>query len=709
LALRSASDLPCRPAEFPTFRLADWTVHPALNRLTKDAGQEILEPRMMHVLVCLAAFPGEVLSRGLLLEAVWQDVIVGEEALTRAVSRLRDLLGDDPRHPRFIETIRGGGYRLISTPVPVSSEAPSERGKRSDHRTRTKAVYFLLGLLASALIIVLGWMARPDAPGGNGALLAASPFTSFPGSEGYPDFAPDGRTIVFNWTGVADQAHGLFLMQRDTAEPRRLTSTTGHDYQPCFSPDGQNIAFVRNVDGERTLRTVSVLGGPTRIVTRPASPVFGLCWSPDGRTLVFAGLDPTNEIYNLQIVQLETLNVSGLTQPDLATHTGDSWPRFSPDGRALAFARCDHAGLRDLWIVSASGGVGDRLTYGLDNVNGFVWLPDGKAIIVAAAPYGQDGLYRVDPADGAFELLPTSTSAIPVQPTLSPDGHSLIFRAVTTDTDFFRQSIGPGHQDSKPEHFLGSTRNESLPAWSWDGDRVAFVSDRTGHSEVWCARSDGSDLRQVTRSEGTNILAPLWSPDGHTLALTLKNGQDSWLELVDVESGLSHRLFEPTDHVETCCWSADGARIRILLDLDERWQLHDLVVESGELVPRDLFLSGHPRTLPAQDEFWFKSQSGEGLMRWAPGNPTPESMLSDAALNDVASWFPTRETLFTISRDADQKRVVYARDLVTGSEHRLIEAPASTWDLTVAPDRKTILFSVLNQMSADLMIISLRK
>jgi len=93
-------------------------VDPAANQIfTKNgAGEQNarLEPRMMRVLVLLAEQPGEVLSREFLIETIWENKFVGEEALTQAISRLRKVFGDNPHQPQFIETIPKNGYRIIA-------------------------------------------------------------------------------------------------------------------------------------------------------------------------------------------------------------------------------------------------------------------------------------------------------------------------------------------------------------------------------------------------------------------------------------------------------------------------------------------------------------------------------------------------------------------------------------------------------------------
>ena len=94
-------------------------VDPAANQIfiRNGAGEQTarLEPRMMRVLVLLADQPGEVLSREFLIETIWENKFVGEEALTQAISRLRKVFGDNPHQPQFIETIPKNGYRKMDT------------------------------------------------------------------------------------------------------------------------------------------------------------------------------------------------------------------------------------------------------------------------------------------------------------------------------------------------------------------------------------------------------------------------------------------------------------------------------------------------------------------------------------------------------------------------------------------------------------------
>jgi DNA-binding winged helix-turn-helix (wHTH) protein/Tfp pilus assembly protein PilF len=117
------------------FRLGSWVVQPSLDSIEGNGKTTRLELKMMEVLVYLAQHPREVVSKEQLIQAVWAGTFVTDDVLTRCISELRRALGDDPKEPRFIETIPRRGYRLVAEIKPLTTQ----RGNR---------------LLALALLIV---------------------------------------------------------------------------------------------------------------------------------------------------------------------------------------------------------------------------------------------------------------------------------------------------------------------------------------------------------------------------------------------------------------------------------------------------------------------------------------------------------------------------------------------------------------------------
>ena len=102
------------------FRLGPWMVRPSQNSVSRNGHNNRLEPKAMEVLVCLANQDGNVVSKEKLMEEVWAETFVTDDALIRCISDLRRALEDDPKVPRLIQTIPKRGYRLLVKIKPLN-------------------------------------------------------------------------------------------------------------------------------------------------------------------------------------------------------------------------------------------------------------------------------------------------------------------------------------------------------------------------------------------------------------------------------------------------------------------------------------------------------------------------------------------------------------------------------------------------------------
>jgi DNA-binding winged helix-turn-helix (wHTH) protein/TolB-like protein/Tfp pilus assembly protein PilF len=139
--------------------IGDWTVEPQGNELRRGGESVRIEPKAMDLLVLLAAHAGRVVTREEIFAAVWPRVVVGDEALTQGVIKLRRALGDNPRAPVYIETIAKRGYRLIATVAPAPRAGSSERlqpASSTDGSRRLRPRWIVLpALVAIALAAYL--------------------------------------------------------------------------------------------------------------------------------------------------------------------------------------------------------------------------------------------------------------------------------------------------------------------------------------------------------------------------------------------------------------------------------------------------------------------------------------------------------------------------------------------------------------------------
>ena len=143
------------------FRVGPWLVQPSLNSISRNGATARLEPKVMEVLVCLADHAGETLPKEKLVQIVWPDTFVTDDALKHGISELRRVLEDDARQPRIIQTIPKRGYRLIAPIESVNREqvasppSPSQVSPKPSGLVRKRRVLAVVfGLLTVALIVL---------------------------------------------------------------------------------------------------------------------------------------------------------------------------------------------------------------------------------------------------------------------------------------------------------------------------------------------------------------------------------------------------------------------------------------------------------------------------------------------------------------------------------------------------------------------------
>jgi Tol biopolymer transport system component len=350
--------------------------------------------------------------------------------------------------------------------------APAREGRKGPPLpTRRWAAAIGIGALVVVLVIAGAvWFhlrraapTRPTLPP-----LRVLPFTSFPGRETDPSFSPDGNQIAFEWNGEKEDNWDIYAKVIGTESVLRLTTNPAVDLAPAWSPDGRYIAFHRHTEGEDGIILVPALGGPERKLYPPrlgGNRGVGLGgWSPDGKFLAFSENIPGQELVGISVLSVDSLDKRAVTSPPPSVFMGDYYPRFSPDGRTLAFLRKFIPGVAEVCLVPAAGGEPKRLTYDNARIGGLTWAPDGAHLIYSSMRGGTPGLRQV-----VFDCNAGGNEDIYV---VSVEG-------------------GP------PRRFTTERSTDAAPSWSRDGRWIYFASDRTGTWQVWKVPAEGGDGRRL--------------------------------------------------------------------------------------------------------------------------------------------------------------------------------------------------------------------
>ncbi len=717
----------------PPFQLDGRLVQPDLNRITGPQGPIQIEPRVMQVLLVLVRQPQVVVPREHLLDEVWADRIVGEENLTRAISELRRIFGDDPRQPRIIETIRNHGYRLIATvqapptPVSVPSPTPTQPGdslaqaqspaaeekisRGLPRGTNLRWLLLVILLIAAGFFWALNHGSTPPEISSPPWAGPPVPLTSYPGRERQPDLSPDGQRVAFVWSGQdlpVGCATALYVKQRNSETPLRLTGAPGWVAWPAWSPDGQTIAFVQG-SGERIeLCTVASLGGAVRTVFLSKDLIEGVAWLTGERGLIFSARDPQGGSRKLMILNLDSLVARGLPA-SLAMVGEDFLPRVRTADGKLVWIHQDPGGEYSLCESLKEQPVAQRILEGRGGLAGVSWLPADEGLVYSAMSEGLFKLWSLKPGSGQPQLLNTGQGSA-LNPTVSGRSGNLAFEQVRMARNLMMikvLGVQPWQLQSLP--FAPSTRWEYSATFSPDGTRIALVSDRSGFPEVWLADREGSGLDQITTLKPGFLGQMHWSPQGDRLAFELKKAGHRAIMVLDAAGGRPQTVVQDDQDVVLCGWLPDGKALLIARRGKDGWRLGKSSL-NGALTGKWQTITDIPATAGEISSLggflYFTRPTIEGLWRQTLEGAEPELIIPNLLPADRANWRLSGDHIAWVERIAGAPYLMWL-DLETGTSSMVADLPGlATGGISVAPDGGAFLYVQGTVVAADIMLLS---
>jgi len=278
--------------------------------------------------------------------------------------------------------------------------------------------------------------------------------------------------------------------------------------------------------------TALAQSGPAAVSPFPRGLSGTLAFQSDVRT----ASNPNGRV-KIYTIDLATGTITALTRDG---DWSDEQPRWSPDGRTIAF-KSNRGGSYNLFLMDADGRNVRRITDHAGNDHDPSWLPDGQSLVFASdrdRGTGRLDLYRLWPADGSIERLTNFFNGYAFMPSVSPDGNWVAFVATSFPTvDGDTNQVHVLELATHQTWPFDVTANGCWPNWSPDGQSIAHVSLTQEPSTIQVVSSFGDRPQPISGEAGRWHYYPDWSPDNLLLAVSTSPehhaGEDWDLAIVD--------------------------------------------------------------------------------------------------------------------------------------------------------------------------------
>lgn len=628
------------------FRFGEFTVDTDQKVLLRAGRPVRLTPKLFDTLLVLVRNGGRIVEKEELMNQLWPDSFVEEANLSSNIQQLRKILGDNARHPIYIETVARRGYRFIAEVADSMIESGAIGGQITE-------------LLGTSHAQSTEGVTRPDreTPARERAYAIRSAENDPVASIAHaPSTRPAKRMILFAAALVAIFAAGGFASWGLlTASNRKLsentkrdaTSTarapvrleqltgTGQSYHVAISGDGKYFAYTHGPNRRQSIWLRQVSTGANVEIVPAGGNIHGLAFANSGEFLYFVRGDPTS-LYRVALLGgAPTMVVDGL----------EGKFSLSSDDSQIAFIRqvINRKGQREYSLVLANSDGGSQRTLLVgthpDRLDVPLLSPDGQSIICAHGNWASGsqnvGILEVRVGDGTQrELCPHRFIKI-VKMAWLPNKAGLLLSATRSAAEkdviqLWRLSLPSLELSQITEGFIsygdlsvtatgdkavasrvtrlsdiwvGSDRApQSLRkitqatddfAWAPYGQLV-YASTASGVTDLWIMRQDGAQQRQLTVNAEMNG-TPAITSDSRYIVFISSRTRAFQVWRMDLDGSDQIQLSKGAG-ANFPAVSPDGKWV--VYNTTDNWRLWKVSIDGGEPLPLTDYVAAYPSVSP---------------------------------------------------------------------------------------------------------------
>jgi DNA-binding winged helix-turn-helix (wHTH) protein/Tol biopolymer transport system component len=558
------------------------------NAQNRDGGRAGLSSHAVAACVDGAAIAANVLAGSAVAGSTFADGSgpAGVSASRDAAARQRpDALRDSQSRPRWRTAATIGGATAVALAASAATAYWLLRDQASSLHPQTATSAIVTGKPTISIIPAYQ--------------LIASKLQG----EYRPSLSPDGALVAYVEEGVGSNTSSLWVQTTAPVPPQRLTEPVGSqwDMMPAWSPDGRQIAFIRENKQRCSVMLIPATGGSAREVGDCLGGTnHRLAWYPDGKTLI-AAQTPSNftslssaRVVEKALYRMSLANGRWERIPyDRSPSDEDMAPTVSPDGRWIAFQR--NLSLGDIWRIPSAGGKPERLTSLRGNLYGIAWMPDNRGLVFGRYVDGQTVLAALDFATMRVRDFKDSSRNSLLYPSIARNGSAIAFeletshikmRSIALVTAGERMPAGaeqasaeqPSQEKSSQEKsplmrssvLFESTGSNLLPSIAPDGRQIIFSSDRSAEMRLWWADQTRPETLRVFDGFVPVARYPVLWDAASRHALAIGEGTEGMgVYEIDPERGRMVKLPIPDANPVHAAYHPDPTRFLVVADRGE--------------------------------------------------------------------------------------------------------------------------------------------
>ncbi|TQV88553.1 winged helix-turn-helix domain-containing protein [Aliikangiella coralliicola] len=536
------------------------------NELENAQNSILLEPKPSAVLHYFVQNTGKNISRDELMEAVWPNQVVSENAINRIIVQLRKALNDSEKVKRYIVTVPKVGYRFIAECVLIDEKLEStadstepDNSKATGHGVN-KVLLTLILMIAVSFFFSYQYYLKDTQTTYNSPKV--SPLTRFSDIEFGAELAHDNRQLVYTAWGE-NGYNEIMYRPTPTSQSIRISRLDGNGANPSWSLDDSQLVYLYKNKTTCEFHLVNFNdaqpGPPKAIYSCPLESYSHFAFSVDQEKLYFTERKTTFSPYMAYELDIKNSSKIRLAQP-VAIGRGNHSLDYDSEKDELLLLNESRIGKSTVFSLNVAKQTYQKLVdldYRIDSV---IWGHEPDTIVHPGI-HPSYQLIQTNIKDGTTQTLLSDTRRIS-SPKRVNNNKDFLFTSYLFNRDITLDADIPVN--------INSAVMDYIPAISHDEKYIAFISKRSGYSQVWLYLRESQTLSVFDSiNDGRMFYSLDWSFDDKKLLANSSLG----LMVLDRESGEIEQEILPTSRSYTASWYSNN-EITYSVFQNEKWLIH---------------------------------------------------------------------------------------------------------------------------------------